>query len=162
MPEYDPRQMKILLVEDQAWMRKIEIKILNNLGFTNIIEAEDGHIAIDLLNDNDDMDLIVSDWDMPNKDGYELLVWVRDYKKYKNIPFIMAPAQADREQLQKAQDAGVSCFMPKPFTPDGLKKSIDDVFGAAPMERESLSGGPAPSSGFKLLVEDGYVKIYRN
>lgn len=159
MPDFDLKQIKILLVEDQASMRKIEIKILKDLGFTTVIEAEDGNVAIDLLQDIDDIDLIVSDWNMPNKGGDELLVWVRAYKKYKDIPFIMATAQADRGQVQKAKKAGVSGFVPKPFTPDELKKAIDEVFGAIPMESESLSGGPVIGSSGKVKLRVAHIQI---
>ncbi|MCA1793141.1 MAG: ABC transporter substrate-binding protein [Desulfobacteraceae bacterium] len=159
MPDYDPEKMKILLVEDQASMRKIEIKILNELGFTHIIEAEDGNVAIDLLQDMDDIDLIVSDWNMPNKGGDELLVWVRAYKKYKHIPFIMATAQADREQLQKARKNGVSGFVPKPFTTEELKKIIDEVLGVAPMEKKAFSEGPVIGSSGKVQLRVAHIQI---
>ncbi len=159
MPDYDPKQMKILLVEDQSSMRKIEIKILNELGFTNIVEAEDGSVAIDLLQDIDDIDLIISDWNMPNKGGDELLVWVRAYKKYKNTPFIMATAQADRKQAQKAQEAGVSGFVPKPFTADELNRSIDEVFGEAPMEILPPSSGPVMGPSGKVKLRVAHIQI---
>ncbi len=159
MPGYNPEQMKLLLVEDQASMRKIEIKILKGLGFAHIIEAEDGNVAIDLLQDMDDIDLIVSDWNMPNKGGDELLVWVRAYKKYKHVPFIMATAQADREQLKKAKKDGVSGFVPKPFSADELKKTIDDVLGEAPMEEESFSGGPVTGRSGKVKLRVAHIQI---
>jgi ABC-type nitrate/sulfonate/bicarbonate transport system substrate-binding protein len=159
MPEYDPKLINILLVEDQASMRKIEIKILKDLGFTNIIEAEDGSVALDLLQDIDDVDLIISDWNMPNKGGDELLVWVRAYKKYKNVPFIMATAQADREKAQKAQEAGVSGFVPKPFTADELKKTIDEVLGVTPVKSEPQSSGPVISSSGKAKLRVAHIQI---
>ncbi|MBU1193620.1 MAG: ABC transporter substrate-binding protein [Proteobacteria bacterium] len=159
MHDYNPEKMKLLLVEDQASMRKIEIKILKEIGFTRIVEAEDGNVAIDLLQDTDDIDLIISDWNMPNKGGDELLVWVRAYKKYKHIPFIMATAQADREQLQKARKDGVSGFISKPFTAEELKKTIDDVLGAAREEDESVSHGPIMGRSGKVKLRVAHIQI---
>ncbi len=86
----DPKNITILLVEDAAVMRKIEIKTLKTLGFENIIEAVDGEIAVTKLQENDKIDLIISEQNIPNKDGYELLGWMRGQDAYKNIPFLMA------------------------------------------------------------------------
>lgn len=126
---FDPKNIRILLVEDAKTMRRIEIKTLNSLGFENILEADDGEIAIRMLEENDDIDLIISDWNMPNKNGYELLVWVRGNKKYKEIPFLMATGQGDMMQEQKAVAAGVSSFIAKPFNSDELKAKINQAFG---------------------------------
>lgn len=159
MSDKDLKQMKILLVEDQASMRKIEIKIFKSLGFENITEAENGSVAIDLLQDSDDFDLIVSDWNMPNKSGYELLVWVRAYKKYKTIPFIMATAQADRAQARKAQDAGVSGFIPKPFTAEDLQGTIDEVCGNGSSEAEASARGPVRGGNGKVKLRVAHIQI---
>lgn len=100
----DP-QMKILLVEDSGITRKMEIKILNELGFNNIIEAEDGEVAVKKLQEEKDVSLIISDWNMPNKGGYDLLLWVRADQKWKDVPFIMATAQAEKKKAAKAQQS---------------------------------------------------------
>ena len=72
-----PEKPRILLVEDAAVMRKIELKALKSLGFEDILEAKDGDEAILVLESEEKIDLVISDWNMPNKGGYELLVWMR-------------------------------------------------------------------------------------
>jgi chemotaxis signal transduction protein/CheY-like chemotaxis protein len=120
-------EIKILLAEDAKIMRRIEIKALNELGYSNIIEANDGAEAIELLDES--IDLIISDWNMPNKSGLELLTWVRADEKFKKTPFLMATAQSDKEHLKKAEDAGTNGFIAKPFANDELKDAIDRAFG---------------------------------
>ncbi|QTA90371.1 chemotaxis protein CheW [Desulfonema magnum] len=125
----DPKNVKILLVEDAMTMRKIEIKTLNSLGYKEITEAKDGNQAIEKLREEKKIDLIISDWNMPGMDGYELLVWVRANEEYKDIPFLMATGQGDIKQERKAVVAGVSSFVAKPFNADELKNKIDEAFG---------------------------------
>jgi len=125
----DPKNTSILLVEDAAVMRKIEIKTLKSLGFENIIEAVDGEIAVTKLQENNKIDLIISDWNMPNKDGYELLVWVRGQDEYKDIPFLMATGQGEKKQEKKAVEASVSSFVAKPFNSDELNQKIEEALG---------------------------------
>ncbi len=125
----DPKNTTILLVEDAAVMRKIEIKTLKSLGFENIIEAVDGEVAVAKLQENDSIDLIISDWNMPNKDGYELLVWVRGEEKFKHIPFLMATGQGEKKQERKAVEAGVSSFVAKPFNAAELNQKIEEALG---------------------------------
>ena len=123
-------QMKILLVEDSKLTRKMEVKILKEVGFTNIVEADDGDAAIQMLQKAEDVGLIISDWNMPNKGGYDLLLWVRADEKWKDVPFIMATAQAEKKQTLKAKEAGVSSFITKPFSAQELKTLIEETFGA--------------------------------
>jgi len=104
-------------------MRKIEKKTLKTLGFTRVFEAEDGKAAIALL-EADAVDLIISDWNMPNMDGFQLLQWVRAEERFRHIPFLMATGQGDKTQEQKAVDAGVSSFVAKPFNEDELRARI--------------------------------------
>ncbi len=125
----DLKDITILLVEDAAVMRKIELKILKGLGFKKIIEAENGNVAIAKLKEEKNIALIISDWNMPEKGGYELLVWVRADEKFKNIPFIMATAEGDMKQENKAVNAGVSGFIAKPFNADELKIKINEALG---------------------------------
>ncbi|MCP3921952.1 MAG: response regulator, partial [Desulfobacterales bacterium] len=124
----EPAEIKILLAEDAKTMRRIEVESLKKLGFTNIIEANDGAEAMELLK-KETVDLIISDWNMPNKSGYDLLEWVRADENFKDVPFIMATAQSDKNYLKQAEEAGVTGFIPKPFSNDELKKTIDRVFG---------------------------------
>ncbi|MFC1607664.1 response regulator [Candidatus Latescibacterota bacterium] len=84
------------MVEDSGITRKMEIKALKSLGFENIVEAVDGDYGIEKLKAECDIGLIISDWNMPNKSGYDLPVWVRADEKCKSIPFIMATAQGEK------------------------------------------------------------------
>ena len=110
--------IKILLVEDSKIMRKMEIKTLHELGFKNILEADDGDEAISQLEDDPGIQLIISDWNMPNKDGYELLQWVRADEKCRDIPFTMATAQSDKSQARVWRKRQVSQILsPNRLTP---------------------------------------------
>lgn len=120
-------EIKILIAEDAKTMRRIEIKALNELGYSNIVEANDGAEAIELLDES--IDLIISDWNMPNKSGLELLTWVRAEEKFKDVPFLMATAQSDKEHLKKAEEAGTNGFIAKPFANNELRDAIDSIFG---------------------------------
>jgi len=119
----------ILLVEDAGVMRKMEGKVLNSLGYENIIEAEDGNSAITKLESTLKIDLIISDWNMPNKDGFELLEWVRKSEKFKTTPFLMATGRGEKKEVAKAIEAGVSSFISKPFNATELKVKIEEAFG---------------------------------
>ncbi len=134
----DPKNVKILLVEDALTMRKIELKTLKSLGFDNVMEASDGEAAIQMLQEEDGINFIISDWNMPKRDGYELLVWVRTHDRYKNLPFLMATAQGETKQEQKAVEAGVSSFVAKPFNAEELKNKIDEALGMKQSDEEML------------------------
>ena len=125
-----PKALKILLVEDALVMRKIELKALKSLGFEDVLEAGDGDEAILKLESEEGIDLVISDWNMPNKGGYELLLWIRAHEKFQKLPFIMATGEGDMKQQKKAVDAGVNGFIAKPFNANELKKKIDEAFGA--------------------------------
>jgi len=154
------KNIKILLVEDAKTMRKIEINILKSIGYENILEANDGAEAVDILNNTDGIDLVISDWNMPNMDGYELLVAIRQNEQYKEVPFIMATAQADREQAQKAERAGCNGFIPKPFAADELKQMIASVFGdeGSASERADTAGPQKTASG-KAKLRVAHIQI---
>lgn len=155
----DPKSVKILLVEDATTMRKIEIKTLNSLGFENITEAGNGKEAIGKL-EEDGIDLIISDWNMPEMDGYELLVWVRANEKFKTIPFLMATGQGDMKQEQKAVVAGVSSFVAKPFNADELKNKIDEAFGIQKEESPPKPAAkPRKAASGKLNLKVAHIQI---
>ena len=151
---FDPKEVQILLVEDTAVMRKIEIKTLKELGFEGIIEAVDGDQAIGILQEGTSVDLIISDWNMPNKDGYELLCWVKGQAATRSIPFLMATGQGDKAQEKKAVDAGVNAFVAKPFNEAELKAKIDEALGLAPREKSAPDSVVGPRE-----VVDGRVKL---
>ncbi|WP_243545985.1 chemotaxis response regulator CheY [Pseudodesulfovibrio tunisiensis] len=120
--------MRILVVDDFSTMRKIIKNILRQLGFTNIVEADDGTTAWDVLN-KDNIDFIVSDWNMPKMSGIELLRKVRGSEEYADIPFLMVTAEAQQENIIEAVQAKVSNYIVKPFTPETLAQKIEKIFG---------------------------------
>lgn len=121
--------MKILVVDDFATMRKIIKNILGQLGFKNIIEADDGTTAWEILQ-KEPVDLIISDWNMPKMSGLELLKKVRGDEKLKDTPFLMVTAEAQKEYIIEAAKYRVSQYIVKPFTPETLKEKLEKIFGA--------------------------------
>ncbi|WFS61102.1 chemotaxis response regulator CheY [Pseudodesulfovibrio thermohalotolerans] len=119
--------MRILVVDDFSTMRKIIKNILRQLGFNNIVEADDGSTAWDTLN-KDNIDFIVSDWNMPTMSGIELLRKVRASEEYSDIPFLMVTAEAQQENIIEAVQAKVSNYIVKPFTPETLGQKIEKIF----------------------------------
>jgi len=120
--------IKILVVDDFKTMRKIIKNILTQLGFKNIIEADDGTTALELLK-KQKVDLIISDWNMPKMNGLELLKSVRSDDNLKDIRFIMVTAEAQKESVIEAIKHGVNQYVVKPFTPETLKEKLEKVFG---------------------------------
>ena len=120
------RDMKVLVVDDFATMRRIVKGALKQLGFLNIVEAEDGQIALELLK-KEKVGLIVCDWNMPNMTGIELLKVVRADAVLKDTPFIMVTAECQKDNVLEAVNAGVSNYVVKPFTPDILGGKIKKV-----------------------------------
>lgn len=123
---YNPN-MRVLIVDDFATMRRIVRNILRQLGFTNFVEADDGVMAWEVL-ERERVDFIVSDWNMPNMSGIELLRKVRSDARTKGIPFLMVTAEAQQENIIEAVQAGVSNYIVKPFTADTLRQKIDRIF----------------------------------
>ncbi len=119
--------MKILIVDDFATMRRIVKNILTQLGFKNFIEADDGSVAWEILQ-KEPVDFIVSDWNMPKMPGIELLKKVRADDKLKDIPFLMVTAEAQKENIIEAVKAKVSNYIVKPFTPETLGEKIEKIF----------------------------------
>lgn len=120
--------MKVLIVDDFATMRRIVKNILTQLGYKNIIEADDGTTALELLK-HEKVDMIISDWNMPKMTGLELLKAVRADAAMKDLPFIMVTAEAQQDNIILAVKAKVSQYVVKPFTADTLGEKIDKVFG---------------------------------
>ncbi|KIX10737.1 chemotaxis protein CheW [Dethiosulfatarculus sandiegensis] len=155
----DPN-MIILLVEDSEIMRKMEIKIINDLGFSNVLEAKDGQDAIDQLKTDQKVDLIISDWNMPIKDGYELLLWVRADAKRKETPFIMATAQGERTQVTKAKEAGISGMVSKPFTSEELQNVMGAaISGEAAENGKTYTRTPQTTADGRLKIKMGHIQI---
>ncbi|EGJ48484.1 response regulator [Desulfocurvibacter africanus] len=119
--------MQVLVVDDFPTMRRIMKDILRQLGFQNIVEAEDGVMAWEILG-KQPIDFIVADWNMPKMTGIELLRKVRQSKDYQNMPFLMVTAEAQQENIIEAVQAKVSNYVIKPFTADILEQKIAKIF----------------------------------
>ncbi len=123
---FDPN-MKVLVVDDFSTMRRIVKNILRQLGFVNITEADDGTAAWEILN-KEKIDFIVSDWNMPQMTGIELLRKVRASEHLADTPFLMVTAESLQENILEAVQAKVSNYIVKPFTAETLKQKIDKIF----------------------------------
>lgn len=121
------KNMEILVVDDFLTMRKIVKNNLKQLGFKNFTEAEDGKQALDKIKEKD-FDFIISDWNMPNMMGIDLLKAIRADERTKKIPFLMVTAEGKKENVLEAAKAGVSNYIVKPFTQDGLVSKIEGIF----------------------------------
>lgn len=121
------KDMKILVVDDFSTMRRIIRNLLGELGFSNIVEADDGSTALPLLQDGG-IDFLITDWNMPNIPGIELLQRVRADASLKHTPVMMVTAEATREQIVQAAEAGVNGYIIKPFTAQTLEDKIRTIF----------------------------------
>ena len=124
--------IKILVIDDMATMRKIIKNMLTQIGFTNITEADDGATAWPMIQEALETDtpyeFIVSDWNMPQMSGLDLLKHVRDTEALKPLPFLMITAEAEQGNVVIAVKAGVSNFIVKPFSAAVLKDKIEKIF----------------------------------
>lgn len=121
------KNMKILVVDDFSTMRRIVKNILRQLNFNNIVEADDGASALDILQ-KEKIGMVVSDWNMPKMTGLELLKAIRGDDALKDIPFLMVTAEAQQENIIEAVKSGVSNYIVKPFTAETLGQKINQVF----------------------------------
>lgn len=122
--------MKILIVDDFSTMRRIVKNLLNDLGYTNTTEADDGKSAWPLLQAGG-FDFVVTDWNMPGMTGIDLLKAIRGDAKLAKLPVLMVTAEAQRDQIIEAAKAGVNGYIIKPFTAVTLKEKIDKIFQRA-------------------------------
>jgi two-component system, chemotaxis family, chemotaxis protein CheY len=121
------KSMKILVVDDFSTMRRIIKNLLKDLGFSNIQEADDGSTALPMLQQGD-FDFVVTDWNMPGMQGIDLLRAIRADDKLKHLPVLMVTAEAKKEQIVAAAQAGVNGYVVKPFTAATLKEKLDKIF----------------------------------
>jgi two-component system chemotaxis response regulator CheY len=121
------KNMKILIVDDFSTMRRIIKNLLRDLGFTNTAEADDGVTALPMLQSGA-FDFLVTDWNMPGMTGIDLLRHVRADERLKHLPVLMVTAEAKRDQIIEAAQAGVNGYVVKPFTAQALKEKIDKIF----------------------------------
>ena len=123
--------INILIVDDMAAMRKILKTLLAQLGYKNVDEAEDGKQALEKLRQNPDKyDLVITDWNMPNMTGIELVQAIRSDEKLKHLPVLMVTAEAKKENVLMAIKAGVNNYIVKPFTAETLKEKIEAIFNS--------------------------------
>ena len=118
---------RFLVVDDFSTMRRIVRNLLKELGFSNVQEAEDGVQALAKLR-ADEFDFVVSDWNMPNMTGIELLRAIRADAKLKHLPVLMVTAEAKKENIIEAAQAGASGYVVKPFTAATLDEKLKKIF----------------------------------
>jgi two-component system chemotaxis response regulator CheY len=123
----DPTKLKFLIVDDFSTMRRIVRNLLKELGFTNVDEAEDGVVALQKLKGGG-FDFVVSDWNMPNMDGLTLLQTIRADATLKHLPVLMITAEAKKENIIAAAQAGASGYIVKPFTAATLNEKMTKIF----------------------------------
>jgi two-component system, chemotaxis family, chemotaxis protein CheY len=123
-----PPETRILIVDDMMTMRKLMAKSLKDLGYSQFVEAPDGQKAWEILNDvTQTVQLVVSDWNMPNCSGLDLLKRVRKDSRLAKLPFILVTAESEQSQVIEAVKAGVNGYVVKPFTTDAIKARFTDV-----------------------------------
>jgi len=123
--------MNFLVVDDFSTMRRIIKNLLNDLGYANVTEADDGNTALPMLKQGN-FDFLITDWNMPGMPGLELLKQVRADSRLAKMPVLMLTAEAKREQIVEAAQAGVNGYVIKPFTAAVLKEKIDKILATRP------------------------------
>lgn len=124
---FDPKT-RVLVVDDMLTMRKLVGKVLKELGFTDITEANDGADGWKKISDSSPLiGLVISDWNMPNSTGLDLLKRVRGDTRFTKLPFLMVTAEAEQHQIVEAIKSGVSNYVVKPFTAQALKDKLEAV-----------------------------------
>ncbi|MDR0664415.1 MAG: response regulator [Helicobacteraceae bacterium] len=121
--------MKILVVDDSSTMRRIIKNTLLRLNFKDLLEAENGAQAWEVLGQNTDVGVLITDWNMPEMNGLELVKKVRAEQKYVGLPIIMVTTEGGKTEVITALKAGVNNYIVKPFTPDVLKEKLEAVLG---------------------------------
>lgn len=123
---------RFLIVDDFSTMRKVIKKALFDLGYENVIEAADGVKAFELLEKysqtSEPVEIVMSDWNMPNMMGIDLLKKCRGDARFKSLPIMLITAESEQSQIVEAVKAGVSDYVIKPFSPSTLKGKLENVF----------------------------------
>ena len=128
------KELRFLVVDDYSTMRRIIKNLLHDLGYANVSEADDGNTALPMLKSGG-FDFLITDWNMPGMAGLDLLKAVRADEKLAKLPVLMLTAEAKREQIVEAAQAGVNGYVIKPFTAATLKEKIDKI-----LESRAASG----------------------
>ncbi|WP_442798728.1 chemotaxis response regulator CheY [Pantoea vagans] len=121
------KNIRFLVVDDFATMRRIVRNLLKDLGFNNVEEAEDGQDALNKMQQTP-FDFVISDWNMPNMDGLELLSKIRSTPDWSAMPVLMVTAEARKENIIAAAQAGASGYVVKPFTAAILEEKLNKIF----------------------------------
>jgi two-component system chemotaxis response regulator CheY len=121
------KNLKFLVVDDFSTMRRIVRNLLKELGFANVDEAEDGVAALAKLRSSQ-FDFVISDWNMPNMTGIDLLINIRGDANLKSLPVLMITAEAKKENIVAAAQAGASGYIVKPFTAAVLEEKLNKIF----------------------------------
>ncbi len=121
------KNMKILIVDDFSTMRRIIKNLLRDLGFSNTSEADDGTTALPMLKSGG-FDFLITDWNMPGMQGIDLLKAVRGDPDLASLPVLLVTAEAKKEQIIEAAQAGVNGYIVKPFNAATLKEKIEKIF----------------------------------
>lgn len=121
------KDMRILIVDDFATMRRIIKNLLRELGFENTVDADDGITALPMLH-SEHFDFVITDWNMPGMQGIDLLRNIRADPRLAAIPVLMVTAESKREQIVEAGQAGVNGYIVKPFTAATLQEKMDRIF----------------------------------
>jgi two-component system chemotaxis response regulator CheY len=121
--------MKVLVVDDSSTMRRIIVNTLARLGYKDVVQAADGVEAWDAMQANPDIGVVITDWNMPNMNGLELVKKIRAEEKYVDIPIIMVTTEGGKAEVITALKAGVNNYIVKPFTPQVLKEKLQAVLG---------------------------------
>ena len=122
--------LKFLVVDDSVTMRRIVANSLKGLGYTDFLEAGDGKEAMDVLNANSDITFVITDWNMPNMSGLELVKAIRSHAIYGPVPILMVTTRGVKDDIMAALAAKVNNYVVKPFTPAILKEKIDQIMAS--------------------------------
>jgi two-component system, chemotaxis family, chemotaxis protein CheY len=122
------KNLKFLVVDDFSTMRRIVRNLLKELGYTNVDEAEDGVVALQKLKGGGNFQFVVTDWNMPNMTGIELLKAIRADAGLKHLPVLMITAEAKKENIVEAAQNGASGYIVKPFTAGTLDEKLGKIF----------------------------------
>jgi len=121
--------MKVLVVDDSSTMRRIIVNTLSRLGYKDVVQGADGVEAWDALQKNSDIGVVITDWNMPNMNGLELVKKIRAEDRYEDVPIIMVTTEGGKAEVITALKAGVNNYIVKPFTPQVLKEKLQAVLG---------------------------------
>ena len=121
--------LKVLVVDDSATMRRIIVNTLKRIGYDDVVEGEDGADAYAKLESESGINFILTDWNMPNMSGLEFVTQVR-ISQFKDLPILMITTRSIKDDIVEAMKAGVNNYIVKPFTPQTLKEKMDQILGS--------------------------------